>query len=67
MPMSNREWKAMLTRNGVAKPKAPRTKRAANERDPNHWWWSPENLGARMRDEMNADISREMGGYNEDL
>ena len=71
MTMSNRQWKAMLTRNGEAKPRQTRAERRELEKA----WNAQCNMSfearvARMRDEMNADISREMGSYygsNEDL
>jgi hypothetical protein len=71
MTMSNRQWNAMLTRNSEAKP---RTKRARAEIAHSTSLWNEQfnefARAERMQDEMNADISREMGSYygsNEDL
>jgi len=71
MTMSNRQWNAMLARNGVAKPRAKRA-RAEVARSTSLWneQFNETAIIYRMQDEMNADISREMGGYygsNEDL
>ena len=68
MTMTNRQWKAMLARNGVAAPKPARAKRI--ERLSDEIRFNEFARMYRMQDEMNADISREMGGYygsNEDL
>jgi len=81
--MTNAQWKAMLARNGELKPRLTRAEQremekawnAQCERFERRWIERSMEEGfedrlSRMRDQMNADISREMGGYygsNEDL
>ena len=71
MPMSNREWKAMQKRH--AAPAMPRVKkREFDIANPKIYWegYGEFAIVYRLQDQMNADISREMGGYygsNEDL